>query len=112
MKRTDRGMVTAELAVAILAAAAVMIMISSGLWLLGLQLRINDTAAEVARQASRGDEKAMARAKSEAPPDADIKVSEQRGVVVVTVSVAAEMWGQRRIAVPLRATAEVIKEPE
>ena len=48
-------MVTAELAVATLAALVVMLLLSLGVYLMVVQVRCIDTAGEVARQAARGE---------------------------------------------------------
>ena len=51
-------MVTAELAVATLAALAMLTMMCWGVYLVVIQLRCTDTAAAVARQVARGDKAA------------------------------------------------------
>ena len=60
-------MVTAELAVATLAALVIMLLLSWGIYLMVVQVRCIDTAGEVARQAARGDDAAVARAGGRRP---------------------------------------------
>lgn len=105
-------MVTAELAVATLAALAIMALLSWGIALLVTQVRCIDTAAEVARQAARRDEAAVALARREAPAGAQVAVSRTDGLVRVQVSLVARPFGPRFVGVPLRARAEVVPEPE
>lgn len=104
-------MVTAELAVAILAALTLMIMLSTGIVVIMLQLRCVDTAAEVARQAARGDSAGVSRAKEDAPDGAVITIERDGGTTVVEVRLDARPLSQLLPAIPLRASAEVITEP-
>jgi hypothetical protein len=108
----DRGMVTAELAVATLAALAVLLLLSWGIYLMVMQVRCIDTAAEVARQAARGDDAAVARAKREAPAGSRVHIARSTGLVRVTVRVVAQPLARDLAAVPLHAEAEVVPEPE
>ena len=108
----DRGMVTAELAVATLAALVIMLLLSWGIYLMVAQVRCIDTAAEVARQAARGDDAAVARARREAPVGARVQIARGEGLVRVNVSVVARPLTKRLVGVPLRARAEVVPEPE
>ena len=105
-------MVTAELAVATLAALVVMLLLSWGIYLMVMQVRCIDTAAEVARQAARGDDAAVAVAKREAPAGARVTITRTDGVVRVDVAVVARPLARNLAAVPLRAQAEVVPEPE
>lgn len=105
-------MVTAELAVATLAALVILLLLSWGLYLMVVQVRCIDTAAEVARQAARGDDAAVARARREAPAGARVQISRGPGLVRVQVSVVARPLTARLVGVPLRARAEVVPEPE
>ena len=105
-------MVTAELAVATLAALVVMLLLSWGIYLMVVQVRCIDTAAEVARQAARGDDAAVAAAKREAPPGARVSITHTDGVVRVEVAVVARPLARNLVAVPLKARAEVVPEPE
>ena len=105
-------MVTAELAVATLAALVVMLLLSWGIYLMMMQVRCIDTAAEIARQAARGDDAAVAVAKREAPSGARIHIMRTDGVVRVEVAVVARPLTRNLVAVPLRAQAEVVPEPK
>jgi hypothetical protein len=80
-------MVTAELAVATLAAAALMILLGWGIFLITIQLRCIDTAAAVARQSARGDTAAVIAAEGRAPRGAVIKVTKTPTLVTVDVRV-------------------------
>ncbi len=108
----DRGMVTAELAVATLATLVIMLLLSWGIYLMVVQVRCIDTAAEVARQAARGDAAAVARARREAPAGARVQIARSEGLVRVTVNVVARPLTKRLVGVPLQARAEVVPEPE
>ena len=88
-RRGQRGMVTAELAVATLAALAVLLLLSWGIYLMVMQVRCIDTAAEVARQAARGDDAAVARAQREAPAGARVHINRSEALVRVEVRVVA-----------------------
>jgi hypothetical protein len=104
-------MVTAELAVATLAALAVLIMLCWGIFLIVMQMRIIDTAGEVARQAARGDKAGIARAERDAPTGAVVRVSASSSVTRVQVRLTARPFADWLVAVPLHAEAEVVPEP-
>lgn len=104
-------MVTAELAVATLAAGAVMLLLCWGIYLMVLQVRCIDTAAEVARQAARGDRAAVATAEREAPVGAAIRIQRSPALVRVEVRVVARPLVAGLASVPLTARAEVVPEP-
>jgi hypothetical protein len=109
--RDGRGMVTAELAVATLAALALLTMMCWGVYLVVIQLRCTDTAAAVARLLARGDRAAAARAQAAAPPGATVVVERRPSLVAVTVRVQAKPTAGWLISVPLEARAEVVPEP-
>jgi len=109
--RDGRGMVTAELAVTILAAFAVLTMMCWGIYVVVTQLRCVDAAAAVARQAARGDDSAVAKAKAAAPSGATITVDRRPNLVTVTVRVEAHPLGRWLASVPLEAHAQVVPEP-
>jgi hypothetical protein len=104
-------MVTAELAVATLAALAVMTMLCWGIYLVVMQMRIIDTAGEVARQSARGDRAAVQRAERDAPRGARVRVSSSGGATSVEVRLSARPFAEWLVAVPLRAEATVVREP-
>lgn len=109
--RAGRGMVTAELAVAILAAFSVFVLLCWGVLLVVMQLRCVDTAAAVARQEARGDRAAAAVARSQAPSGARVRVDRRSGQVVVTVTLTVRPLARGLAAVPLQAQASVVPEP-
>jgi hypothetical protein len=104
-------MVTAELAVAITAAVAVMIMLCWGLALLVIQLRLTDTAGAVARQAARGDRAGVARAEAAGPRGAEIEVDRSGRTTSVIARLRVDPFGILTPTVTLRARAEVSTEP-
>ncbi len=105
-------MVTAELAVTILAALALLVMICWGIYLIVMQLRCEDTASAVARQAARGDAAGVRKIKDAAPPGATVILDQRPGVVTVTVRVKARPLAAWLVAVPLHAQAQVVPERE
>jgi hypothetical protein len=108
--RGERGMVTVELAVAILAALLFMIMLCWGIYLVVVQVRLVDVAGEVARQAARGDQTAVVRAESVAPAGSTITVRVGQ-VTQVEIRLEAAPMSQGLPKVPLSARAEVVTEP-
>jgi hypothetical protein len=109
--RNGRGMVTAELAVAILAALSLFLLLCWGILLVVQQLRCVDAAAAVARQEARGDRDAAAVARAAAPDGARVRVQRKAGQVVVRVEVTVAPLRGGRLAVPLAAEAVVVAEP-
>jgi len=116
-------MVTAELAVATLAAGALLTALSWGIFLITLQLRCIDSAAEVARQTARGDMAAVAAAKARAPSRATFEVRRTAQLVTVEVGLAVDPFPFHALrptsppasgpgTVSLRARAVVVPEPE
>ena len=104
-------MVTAELAVAILAALSLFVLLCWGIALLALQLRIVDTAAAVARQEARSDRSGVAQARGQAPEGATIRVTRVGSEVEVTVAVTARPFVPGLAPVPLHATSAVVAKP-
>jgi hypothetical protein len=109
--RDGRGMVTAELAVTILAALALLVMMCWGIYLIVMQLRCIDTAAAVARQTARGDSAAVRKIKDGAPAGATVVVQQRPSLVTVTVRLSAKPLASWLVAVPLHAEAQVVPEP-
>ena len=118
----ERGMVTAELAVATVAAGALFAALSWGVFMITLQLRCIDSAAAVARQAARGDAAAVAAAKARAPLGATVEVRRTAELVTVGVvlqvqpfrfgAVSSTSWPATEFGtVLLRAEANVVPEP-
>jgi hypothetical protein len=121
-RNSERGMVTAELAVATLAAGALLAALSWGVFIITLQLRCIDSAAAVARQAARGDTAAVAAAKARAPRGATFEVRRTAELVTVDVvlqvqpfrfgAVSSTSWRPTELGtVSLRAEANVVPEP-
>ena len=118
----ERGMVTAELAVATLAAGALLAALNWGVFMITLQLRCIDSAAAVARQAARGDAAAVAAAKARAPLGATFEVMRTADLVTVHVvlqvqpfrfgAASSTSWPTTGFGtVSLRAEANVVPEP-
>lgn len=104
-------MVTAELAVATLAALALLGMMVWGIFLVVLELRCVDTASTVARQAARGDSAGVRMARAAAPAGATVTTSTRAGVVTVTVRLRARPLVEGLPSVPLTAQARAAREP-
>lgn len=106
----QRGMVTVELALAMLGAAGVAVVISWVVTVLGLMIQCQDTAAEVARQEARGDTTAAERARSDRPRGAEVSLREVDGAITVVVVLLARPWAAWLPGVPLRVQAAVLAE--
>jgi hypothetical protein len=106
----ERGLVTIELAFAILAAVVVLMTLCWGIFLVVIQLRLVDTAGEVARQAARGDRAAIARVEAQAPPGATVSVRVAQPMTRVEVRVRVAPFAGLP-ALLLGAAAEVATEP-
>lgn len=107
--RQERGMATAELAMASLLVAAV---VALAAWVVLALFQLGQcqaTANEVARQEARGDAAAVARASADAPPGARVSRAREGGVVVVRVELVSRLGSVA--SVPLRAEARVLLEP-
>jgi len=104
-------MVTAELAFASLGAALACVLLAWVLALVGLLLRCQETAVEVARQQARGDRVAVARAMADRPTGARVAISNNGELVRVRIDLAARPWADWLPTVPLGATAAVQQEP-
>lgn len=107
----ERGMVTAELAVASLLVGLVIVVLGWLSAVVGLAVRCQDTAWEVARQEARGDTAAARRARTAAPPGAQVVVRRAAGQVDVVVGLDARPWLSWLPPVPLRLRAAVQAEP-
>lgn len=110
-RRTARGMVTAELALGVFAAAMLLVALCWGMAIAVLQVRCMDTAAQTARQAARGDQAAVARARAGAPEGSQVRIRTVGGDVVVEVDLAARPMAKRLPAVHLHARSETALEP-
>lgn len=108
--RDQRGMVTAELAVASLIVATFILVVVWVITLVMLLTQCQDTAAEVARQEARGDHAAVVRAMADRPRSAVVRVSRDGRLVTVRVDLAARPWAAWLPTVPLTASAIVMTE--
>jgi hypothetical protein len=104
-------MVTVELAFGSLGAALACVLLTWTLTLVGLLVRCQDTAAEVARQEARTDRSAVARAVADRPRGATIAVRQDEQQVTVRVDLAARPWASWLPAVPITTSATVLREP-
>lgn len=107
--RPARGMVTAELAVGLLAVALVISMAAGLAGTLQLQARCIDSASEIARQIARGDDAAAARASRDVPEGAVVSHRRSGDQVVVTVRMPVRLANLPLFE--LSATARTIVEP-
>lgn len=106
----QRGMVTVELAMSLI---ALMLATLAGLWIvwvLGQQMRCIDTAGEVARQIARGDRAAATRAAERRPPGATVTSRRDGRDAVVEVRLRAHPFRVLPV-MPLTAVARVALEP-
>lgn len=108
--RADRGMVTVELALALISLSFATVAGMWLVWVLGQQLRCVDTAGEVARQLARGDAPAAERAAAGRPAGAQITTRKEDGDAVVEVRLTARPFTTLP-GVPLQAEARVVLEP-
>ncbi len=104
-------MVTAELAFASIGAALAFVLLAWVLALVGLVLRCQATAVEVARQEARGDRPAVARAVAGRPEGARVTIGHDGELVRVRVELSARPWAEWLPSVPLSARASVQQEP-
>lgn len=103
-------MVTAEMAVGVLAVVVVTVMLAWCLHLVTRQLLLEDTAAEVARQAARGDRAAVEAARQDAPSGTEVDIGREGSAVVVRARTHA-IGVAALPALELRAEARMIVEP-
>jgi len=104
-------MVTVELALASVGAAAALVLIAWVLSVVMLWGACHDLATGVARQEARGDAAAVAKILSQRPRGAEVTTRREDGRVVVVVDLAARPWAEWLPSIPLHAEASVIAEP-
>ena len=111
----DRGMVTAELAVAVPVVLAVLALGLSAIRLGIDEVRCVDAARLAARALARGDSEGSARALAvtAGPPGASVVVGSTGAEVSATVSASRDLAGWRMLIVRGSATAakERVEEP-
>lgn len=101
----QRGMVTVELAVGVLAACLVAALLGWGIGLIGLQARCGESASQIARQLGRDDQQAADEARLRVPDGAEVRVTSGNTTVEVLVTAQAS-WGRLGpVTVQGRATA-------
>jgi len=114
LTRADRGMVTAELAVALPSLLMVLVLAVCLLGAAGAKLRCQQAARDGARLAARGEAIASVRAaaRAEAPRGASVTVLEAPGTVQVIVAAPVgvpgwwQPWSDLRVAGAATAPAE------
>jgi hypothetical protein len=104
-------MVTLELALASLGAAAVLVVLAWVLTVLMLLVRCQDTATGIVRQEARGDHDASARVAARRPDGAQVTTRRQGDEIQVVVVLDARPWADWLPSVPLTASATAIAEP-
>lgn len=108
--RSERGMVSVEVAFAVMLSAAVAVGLA---YLIALVIQLGElqaTAGEVARQQARGDSSAARNAERDAPAGTVVKVSTSGSDVVVLAELRSQPWGRWIPAMPLSARAVVARE--
>lgn len=108
--RSERGMVSVEMAFGALLTAAVALGLC---YLIAIAMQLGElqaVAAEVARQRARGDLVAAQRAQDGAPSGTRVRVSGSGADVVVEVELQSRPWGGVIPAVGLSARAVVARE--
>lgn len=100
-------MVTAELAVGLLALVALSVTLVWMIGLAGTQSRCSDAAVAVARQLARGDEDAARRVLADAIPSATMEIGYTDGQVHVEVSVAARFADLPPVTISGHASAPI-----
>ena len=103
-------MVTAELAFGALGVAVVVAFVAGLFAMVIAQVRCTDAAGEIARQAARGDQAAVARVEAGLPDTVRVAVSDYGEVVSVTVTWPMHPWGSHLGTWTLKATAETLNE--
>jgi hypothetical protein len=103
-------MTTVELAFASLVTVVVTHLMVAVIAVIVAWTTCHDTAAEVARQASRHDQAAVNRAIGDRPTGSEVSISRPGDSVVVTVTLLARPWGHVLPGVPLQARATVLNE--
>lgn len=105
----ERGMVTVEVAFAVMLSAVVALGLCYVIALVVQLGQLQAVAGEVARQRARSDTAAAQRAEDDAPKGTVVKVSVSGSDVVVLAELRSQPWGWIP-ALPLSARAVVAKE--
>lgn len=110
MRRDERGVATAETALASLAGGLLLVIVCWGLGLAVTQYRAIDAAGAVARQEARGNH-AAAKTIQEQVPGSRVVVERRSETVQVTVTLPASGLGPFLPAQELTARASAVAEP-
>lgn len=105
--RGQRGMVTVELAVGLLAVGMVLTLCCWVLSLVVVQTRCEDTASQVARQLARGDGAAARKAEERAPQGSEVTRRPGPGTITVTVQVERSLGSIGPVHLSGAATADL-----
>lgn len=103
-------MVTVELVFGFLIVSIMLAVFGWGILLFGVQVGCIDTARNVARQAARGDQDAVAQAEAQAPHGARITIDTSSQQIAVDVTVRSKPFDFIP-AIILRADAIALPEP-
>jgi hypothetical protein len=112
--RRDRGVATAEVAVAL---PALVVLVAAGMTMVSVliaQLRCVDAAREAARAAARGEDAVVVRSLAErsGPRGSAVQMTTGHQEIEVTVSADADSIIGLLPAVHVEATAVALREPE
>ncbi|MDR0489532.1 MAG: hypothetical protein LBG99_09130 [Propionibacteriaceae bacterium] len=108
--RTQRGWVTAEMAFAALGLGLAIVLCIGGLSIGLAQIRCNDAAGEIARQAARDDLTAVREIKERLPGTATVNMWREGNRVVVHVSILMRPWGTYLPSFTVQSKASVAAE--
>ena len=106
---SQRGMVTAELAIGILSATMLAVCLCWGVSLVVVHTECTDVAAQIARAEARGDAASSTEARGHAPDGATITVEETADQVQVSVSVPTSFG--HLVTIIVNGHATMPKEP-
>lgn len=108
-RRSQRGMVTAELAIGILTATMLAFALCWGVRLIVIHTECADVAAQVARAEARADTTAAAEARQRAPGGASIETDRSGNAVRVDVSLPVSLG--HILTITVTGSATMPKEP-
>jgi hypothetical protein len=103
-------MVSLEIAFGTVGLAAVVYLIIGVVGLILVQIRCVDAASELAREAARGDQAAVAQIADALPDPASVTWSDTADLVRVHVAIPCRPWGSWLVELTVTADAETRKE--
>ena len=107
---TQRGWVTTEFALAALG-VGLLVVLCVGLFSVGMaQIHCSDAASSIARLTARDDLAAIEMIEKKLPDSAQVSISIEDSLVVVSVAITIEPWGNLLGRVTVNAKASVIHE--